>query len=112
MNFAAIAGLALAILILGSQRGKHVGGLARGQSGQDVLELQQRLQYLGYQLAVDGKFGPETDLAVRSFQADEGIASDGIVGPVTAARLRSAQPNHSRPTSYEVSVGPATVRRA
>lgn len=36
---------------------------------------------------VDSSFGPATDKAVRSFQQDEKITVDGIVGPVTWERI-------------------------
>jgi peptidoglycan hydrolase-like protein with peptidoglycan-binding domain len=38
---------------------------------------------------VEGVFGPETEAAVRSFQAKEGIAVDGIVGSQTGSALRT-----------------------
>ena len=39
-------------------------------------------------LVVDKDFGPQTEKVVRAFQSRVGIASDGIVGPVTLAKLK------------------------
>jgi hypothetical protein len=56
--------------------------------GDDVLILQKRLVELGYVLGtVDGVFGPKTDTAVRAFQSDHGLTSDGMVGQTTWAAL-------------------------
>lgn len=38
-------------------------------------------------IAVDGDFGPKTAALVRLFQKCAGIASDGIIGPITWKRL-------------------------
>ena len=38
-------------------------------------------------LVIDGKWGPNTQNAVRSFQSVKGIRVDGIVGPQTADTL-------------------------
>lgn len=57
----------------------------RGSSGPAVREAQYllaRRQYL-QAAAVDGRFGPATDAAVRRFQHDHGLDADGIVGPRT-----------------------------
>lgn len=52
--------------------------LKRGSSGPDVVVVQNRLG-----LTPDGKFGPATDAAVRSYQGSHGLQQDGIVGPQT-----------------------------
>jgi peptidoglycan hydrolase-like protein with peptidoglycan-binding domain len=64
------------------------GLIRRGQSGSNVRELQQQLKDQGYNIEVDGKFGPETDRIVRQFQSDQGIKVDGLVGPQTSGNLQ------------------------
>jgi predicted chitinase len=56
-------------------------------SGPAVRQLQQRLKALGYDVAVDGVFGPGTAAAVKKFQAARGLAADGIAGAATQAAL-------------------------
>lgn len=56
--------------------------------GDDVNDLQQRLGSLGFDAGyVDGIFGPDTEHAVRNFQANQGVTADGVVGPDTIAAL-------------------------
>jgi peptidoglycan hydrolase-like protein with peptidoglycan-binding domain len=57
--------------------------IRQGSSGPDVEYLQGRLIDFGYNLTVDGDFGPMTASAVRSFQNSSGLTADGIVGPAT-----------------------------
>lgn len=58
--------------------------------GAAVRELQKLLGTHGHALAVDGRFGPNTDAAVRAFQAQAGLDVDGVVGAKTwAALIRS-----------------------
>ncbi|HEX9080201.1 MAG TPA: peptidoglycan-binding domain-containing protein, partial [Desulfuromonadaceae bacterium] len=55
-----------------------------GSRGDEVRRIQQRLHTLGiYRGALDGVFGGATAAAVRNFQNSAGVASDGVVGPVT-----------------------------
>lgn len=65
--------------------------IARGSSGQNVKDVQNRLKtnYPAYagRLVVDGQFGPATDVAVREFQRRSGLTVDGIVGPATYRAL-------------------------
>ena len=57
--------------------------LRRGDTGQFVTELQQRLGMPDSQAV----FGPKTEAAVRAFQRQRNIVPDGIVGPKTWAEL-------------------------
>ena len=58
--------------------------LVKGAYGDDVVELQARLQYLGYyEGQIDGKFGYQTYWALRNFQQQYGLPVDGIAGTDT-----------------------------
>jgi len=61
--------------------------LRQGSTGSAVQTLQQRLNELGYSIAVDGNFGPGTQGAVADFQGKKGLSNDGVVGPQTWAAL-------------------------
>jgi murein L,D-transpeptidase YcbB/YkuD len=56
--------------------------LRRGDKGPDVSALQRALG-----VAPDGDFGPQTESAVRLFQADRGLVVDGIVGAMSRRAL-------------------------
>jgi len=61
---------------------------AQGKTGPEVRAIQRLLRdKFGYTLNVDGIFGPETKNAVKDFQSDHGLTSDGIVGPKTWQKL-------------------------
>lgn len=66
-----------------------------GDTGPDVVVLQQELNKEGNNLATDGIFGQGTDTAVRNFQRANGLVADGIVGPATWDKLLddTAQPD-------------------
>ncbi len=67
--------------------------LRRGDKGNCVGWVQRRLAQLGYSPGpVDCVFGTQTETAVRQFQADKGLAVDGVVGPQTWAALKGTSP--------------------
>ena len=56
-----------------------------------MKQLQRDLKKLGYyNSSIDGYFGPKTRQAVMAFQADQGLAVDGVVGPYTYFALLKA----------------------
>jgi N-acetylmuramoyl-L-alanine amidase len=62
--------------------------IQRGAVGDDVIELQARLQYLGfYRGKIDGVFGWQTYWALRNFQSRFKLPVDGLAGPKTKQRL-------------------------
>ena len=52
-----------------------------------VRYLQDVLRVSGYKVTTDGKFGSETETAVKKFQKDHDIDDDGIVGKETWKRI-------------------------
>lgn len=62
-----------------------------GAVGDDVIELQARLQYLGfYNKEIDGVFGWSTYWALRNFQYEFGLEIDGLAGTTTKQKLAKA----------------------
>lgn len=62
----------------------------KGAKGNITKLIQKRLLSLGYKLpkwGADGGFGDETVEAVKLFQSDNGLSSDGIVGQNTWRKL-------------------------
>jgi g-D-glutamyl-meso-diaminopimelate peptidase len=58
--------------------------LKLGSTGPNVKLIQSLLRRIGYNItAVDGIFGSNTQQAVISFQRNNGLVPDGIVGPAT-----------------------------
>lgn len=56
--------------------------LRRGSQGEDVKWVQGIIG-----ATQDGDFGPATERSVRRWQSKQGLATDGVVGPKTWARL-------------------------
>lgn len=49
--------------------------------------LQTSLKLLGYEITIDGIYGPQTEGVVRDFQSKNGLEVDGIAGPLTLAAI-------------------------
>lgn len=75
--------------------------------GHDVLELQQALGALGFAVGhEDAIFGAYTEMALRKFQLNLGLPSDGIAGAYTYAALRNL--HHSWEGKSPVHAAPRT----
>lgn len=73
--------------------------LKRGDHGDAVKNLQERLITLGYScggLGADGDYGLATENAVRNFQRDNKLTMDGIAGPNTLSAIDKAISSQSK----------------
>lgn len=71
---------------------KVIEGMYRTPSGFTLpsAQIQQALKNAGYyQGPLDGKVGPKTRAALKSFQKDNGLTADGVCGRKTWAQLKS-----------------------
>lgn len=57
--------------------------LRKGDKGSKVMGLQSHLCGYGYDIEVDGSFGPATEKALKAYQKANGLEQDGIRGPAT-----------------------------
>lgn len=65
--------------------------LKNGSKGNGVRWLQYELNRRGFGLIVDGVFGQKTEDAVRMYQNQRKLISDGIVGARTRAELENGK---------------------
>ncbi len=61
--------------------------LRRGDSGNDVMRLQEALNRAGAAITVDRTYGRGTRRAVETFQRARGLKTDGVAGPATLQAL-------------------------
>jgi len=67
----------------------------------NTTEVQKRLKKWGYYTGtVDGINGPKTIAAVKKFQKRYGLTQDGIVGPLTAAKMGISVSSSTSASSY------------
>lgn len=77
-----------------------------GAFGEDVIELQSRLQYIGlYKGKIDGDFGYGTYWALRNFQEQYGLPIDGIAGKQTKAKLANVSTYHKEFVQNQIKQG-------
>ncbi|MFX3673963.1 MAG: spore cortex-lytic enzyme [Paenisporosarcina sp.] len=77
-----------------------------GAFGEDVIELQSRLQYIGlYKGEIDGDFGYGTYWALRNFQEQYGLPVDGIAGKQTKAKLANVSKYHKEFVQNQIKQG-------
>lgn len=66
----------------------YLAGTSAAGIVQDVKKIQTALAAQGYSPGpLDGIMGPKTKAAIQAFQRANGLTADGIVGPLTAAKL-------------------------
>lgn len=73
-----------------------------GDRGPEVRQIQQLLIDLGFNLGgfgADGRFGAETETAVREFQRTHGLTDDGRVGFATIDALDAEFPSFALPAN-------------
>ena len=93
--------------------------LRKGATGPYVVECQEDLLKLGYDLSpygADGKYGNTTIREVKKFQSVSGLTADGICGPLTWAALDAAVDPDPAPTPttdfYTVTIKHLTLYEA
>jgi hypothetical protein len=75
--------------VLGATSFNFTLSLKKGSHGDEVTQLQTRLNADGATLTIDGKFGPKTLAALKKWQATHKLVVDGKVGPKTRAALNA-----------------------
>lgn len=80
--------------------------IQHGAVGDDVIELQSRLQYIGfYNGKIDGVFGWGTYWALRNFQYEFGLPIDGLAGQTTKEKLVKATNYHEGHVKEQINKG-------
>ncbi|TGE36707.1 hydrolase [Desulfosporosinus fructosivorans] len=78
------------------------GTLKIGSRGPDVVELQTKLNSVGFDVGTaDGIFGNMTKQSVINFQRENSLVGDGIVGPLTVKTLNSTYIQKQSPKNVD-----------
>lgn len=93
--------LAAAAFFLSSASITQAASFQLGDTGREVVEIQQALASRGYDVVVDGDYGPATKAAVADFQKDNNLEVDGEVGSHSyQALFHRAMPEHERQSYF------------
>jgi N-acetylmuramoyl-L-alanine amidase len=80
--------------------------IQKGAVGDDVIELQSRLQYIGfYHGKIDGVFGWSTYWALRNFQSEFGLKIDGLAGWPTKLKLAEVSKYNEQYVKKQINSG-------
>ncbi len=89
------------------------GMLRRGEDGAVVKKLQEDLTKAGYPTqGADGKFGQNTEDAVKRYQQAHGLTADGIAGQATLKALSENQPAQQPSTNAPTPTTPTPTSPA
>ncbi len=95
--------LLMAVVFLSTPSPVDAAAFRMGDYGEEVQKVQRALASAGYDISVDGDFGPATEDAVKRYQKDNGLEVDGLVGPAVYTSLFGTNfPEISRGTSSYV----------
>ena len=84
----------------GSATANHKVGsrvMVKYDGGDDVRWLQKRLYKLGWDLDIDGLYGPRVVTVVKALQRNAGLKQDGEAGPKTIAAAKAAKVKRELP---------------
>jgi len=91
----AVAAIGFVIWAVGDDEGETAGDetveAAAGATAEQIGAGQTALAAVGcYSGGVDGIYGPQTEQAVKDFQAASGLTVDGVFGPETQGAIEAA----------------------
>lgn len=89
--------------------------LRNGMSGEDVKEMQEYLNQIGYDCgSADGEFGDNTEIGLKEFQTAYDLEVDGEYGPKSHAALMAALEDApaANPRTVKIVNGNCYVRKA
>ena len=83
---------AVMLMLSGIAQAADFETLRPGFEGDLVRALQSGLQFVGFPLTVDGKYGSQTEAAVLAFQRRQNLTADGLAGQRTLTELYRLAP--------------------